>query len=264
MVNEMDDKITLNKTTLYHGVIGVLVILLVVSVVTSGFGIITNPTVTVSIPTPTVPQPSPAVPTPNPSAAPAPAAISISSLMDDDVKLGSDSAPIVLIEFSDFQCPFCRKWHKESFNSLETEYIKTGKVQLVYRDFPLSFHPGAQKSAEAAECAREQNKWREMYDKINAEQEKQGPGTAQFGGDWSSSLKTWASQIAGIDTTKFNQCLDSGKYTSEVQDDLNDGTSVGVSGTPAFVIGKRGGNGQLIVGAQPYSTFKQAIDALSN
>jgi protein-disulfide isomerase len=195
---------------------------------------------------------------------PAPAAVSISSLMDDDIKLGSDSAPIVLIEFSDFQCPFCRKWHKESFSLLENEYIKTGKVQLIYRDFPLSFHPGAQKSAEAAECAREQNKWREMYDKINSEQEKQGPGTAQFDGDWSSSLKTWASQITGIDTTKFNQCLDTGKYANEVQDDMNDGASVGVSGTPAFVIGKRGGNGQLIVGAQPYEVFKQTIDTLSN
>lgn len=171
--------------------------------------------------------------------------------VDDDAVLGDPNAPITMIEFSDFQCPFCRKFYKETLPQIKKEYIATGKVKLVYRDFPLSFHPGATPAAEGTECAREQGKFWEMHDAIFDEQEKQGSGTIQFTVD---DVKKWAAKI-GLNTSKFNQCLDSGKYKQEVEKDIADGLAGGVSGTPAVFI-----NGKLVVGAQPFSAFKVVID----
>ncbi len=172
---------------------------------------------------------------------------------DDDAVKGSKDAPVEIIEFSDFQCPFCRAFWRQTLPKLEKNYIDTGKVKFVYRDFPLAqIHPTAQKAAEAAECAEEQNKYWEYHDKVFEEQEKQGQGTVQF---TAADLKQWAADL-GLDTAKFNKCLDSGKYQSEVEKDMQDGISVGVSGTPAFFI-----NGIPVSGAQPFEVFKEIIDA---
>ena len=181
---------------------------------------------------------------------------------DDDPVLGKKDAPVTIIEFSDYQCPFCRKFWTETFSNIKKDYIDTGKVKFVYRDFPLGFHPAAVLSAEAAECAREVGKgdtaYFKMHDKIFQEGNKldggdpiTGPvkGTAQYG---AVELKKWAKDL-GYD---IGSCLDSGKYKSEVQKDQSDGAASGVQGTPAFFI-----NGQLLSGAQPYSAFKQLIDA---
>lgn len=170
---------------------------------------------------------------------------------DDDAFLGKKDAPVTLIEFSDFQCPFCRKFAEDTLPQLKKEYIDTGKVRLVYRDFPLSFHPSAIPAAQGAECAKEQGKFWELHDIIYAEQAKQGSGTVQFTAD---DVKKWAVQ-AGVNATKFNQCLDSGKYKQEVEKDMADGTAAGVSGTPATFV-----NGRVVVGAQPFSAFKAIID----
>ena len=170
---------------------------------------------------------------------------------DDDAYLGNKNAPITLIEFSDFQCPFCRKFYKETFPQIKKEYIDTGKARLVYRDFPLSFHSGATSAAEGAECAKEQGKFWEMHDAIFDEQEKQGSGTVQF---TANDVKKWAAKI-GLNTSKFNQCLDSGRYKQEVEKDIADGSVAGVTGTPAVFI-----NGRLVVGAQPFTAFKVIID----
>lgn len=170
---------------------------------------------------------------------------------DDDAFLGKADAPVTLIEFSDFQCPFCRKFWKDTLPQIKKEYIDTGKARLVYRDFPLDFHPGAKPAAEGTECAREQGKFWELHDAIFEEQEKQGDGTIQF---TALDVKKWAAKI-GLDTAKFNQCLDSGKYKQEVEKDIADGTAAGVSGTPAVFI-----NGRIVVGAQPFSAFKIIID----
>lgn len=170
---------------------------------------------------------------------------------DDDAFLGDKKAKVVLIEFSDFQCPFCRRFWKETLPLLKKEFIDTGKIKFVYRDFPLSFHPSAQPAAEATECAEEQNKFWEMHDKIFEEQEKLGQGTEQFA---VSDIKKWAGQI-DLDKTKFNQCLDSAKYKAEVEKDSADGAAAGVSGTPTVFV-----NGKRIVGAQPFSVFKAAIE----
>ncbi|MFB6197309.1 MAG: DsbA family protein, partial [Halobacteriaceae archaeon] len=118
-----------------------------------------------------------------------------------------------MIEFADFQCPFCRKYFTQTFQKVKNNYVDTGKVRYVYRDFPLDqLHPRAQKAAEAAECAQDQGKFWQYHDKIFNEQAKQGQGTIQFS---INDLKTWASQI-GMDTETFNQCLSSGKYSQEV------------------------------------------------
>jgi protein-disulfide isomerase len=170
---------------------------------------------------------------------------------DDDAFLGKKDAPVTLIEFSDFQCPFCRKFAEDTLPQLKKEYVDTGKARLVYRDFPLAFHPGAVPAAQGAECAKEQGKFWELHDIMYAEQAKQGSGTVQFTAD---DVKKWAVK-AGVNAAKFNQCLDSGKYKQEVEKDMADGTAAGVSGTPATFV-----NGRVIVGAQPFSAFKTIID----
>lgn len=171
---------------------------------------------------------------------------------DDDAVLGDPNAPVTIIEFSDFQCPFCRKFWKETLPQIKKDYLLTGKAKLVYRDFPLvQIHPGATLAAEGAECAKEQGKFWEMHDAIFEEQEKQGSGTIEFTAD---DVKKWATKI-GLNASKFNQCLDSGKYKQEIEKDTADGSAAGVTGTPAIFV-----NGRLIVGAQPFAAFKAVID----
>lgn len=172
---------------------------------------------------------------------------------DDDPFIGPEDAKVEIIEFSDFQCPFCRSFWSNTLSQIKSQYIDAGKsVKFVYRDFPLSFHPMAQKYAEAAECGEDQGKFWEMHDKIFQEQEKLGTGTiTTFTID---DVKRWAGQL-GLNQSQFNQCLDSGKYSSEVQADFNDGSKAQVSGTPTFFI-----NGQRLVGAQPFESFKAIID----
>ena len=172
--------------------------------------------------------------------------------VDDDAVRGSSSAPVTIIEFSDYQCPFCRVFWKDTLPQLEDKYIKTGKVKFIYRDFPLSFHAGALPAALATECAKEQGKFWEMHDKIFEEQDKQGQGTIQFTSD---DLKKWAKDI-GLDIAKFSPCLDTQKHKSEVDKDLADGSAAGVSGTPGFFV-----NGQELSGAQPFAAFAAVIEA---
>ncbi len=207
-----------------------------------------------------VAQPSPN-PTPPPSApAPSGGTVSLAEAGKNAAgKLGSDEAPIVIVEYSDYQCPFCRSWFNDSKSQLQTDYIDTGKVQLIYKDFPLSFHPMAQTYAQAARCAGDQGKYFEFHDKIFVEQGKFGQGT--ISNITADDVKKWAADL-GLNTSGFNSCLDSGKFSSAVQTNFSDGSAAGVSGTPSFFIGKRGGTGTLLVGAQPYSSFKTAIDGL--
>src|SRR3989344_1230452 len=168
--------------------------------------------------------------------------------VDDDAFIGEENAPVTIVEFSDYQCPFCERFYLQTLDQLKKEYIDTGKVKLVYRDFPLDFHPNAQKAAEAAECAGEQNKYFQMHDKLFENQVALD----------TDDLKKYAKDI-GLNTAQFNTCLDTGKMASEVESDYQEGVNYGVSGTPAFFI-----NGKLIEGAQPFSVFKQAIDAELN
>ncbi|MBI4117182.1 MAG: DsbA family protein [Parcubacteria group bacterium] len=173
---------------------------------------------------------------------------------DDDPFLGPAKAKVTIIEFSDFQCPFCRSFWRETLGKIKSEYIDSGKsVRFVYRDFPLSsIHPMAQKYAEAAECAEDQNKYWEMHDKIFEEQEKLGQGT--IGSYGISDIRRWAQEL-GLNALEFNQCLDSGKYAAEVKKDFEDGSRAGANGTPTIFI-----NGRIVVGAQPFENFKAIIE----
>jgi protein-disulfide isomerase len=165
--------------------------------------------------------------------------------IDDDAIKGDENAPVTIIEFSDYECPFCARFYSQTLSQIDEQYIKTGKVRLIYRDYPLSFHPQAQKAGEAAECAGEQGKYYEMHDMLFE------AGVA--GGV--DSFKKHAGMI-GLDQAAFDTCLDSGAQAEEVQKDFADGNKYGVQGTPAFFI-----NGKLISGAQPFSVFEAAIEA---
>lgn len=178
--------------------------------------------------------------------------------IENDLTLGDPNAPVVLVEFIDFQCPFCRRFYTETLGEIEKEYINTGKVLLVMKDFPIeSIHAAAKKASEAVQCANDQDLWKEMHDKILEEQNEMGSGTIQFTVD---QMKDWANEI-GLDSDIFNGCLDSGKYEKEVKEDFEEGVSVGITGTPYFFIGTQERGYLTIVGAQPYSVFKQLIDS---
>ncbi len=178
--------------------------------------------------------------------------------IDDDAILGDVDAPLTLIEFSDYQCPYCSRFTKEVFPLIKEEYVKTGKVRYVFRDFPIQrIHPNAQKAAEAAQCAGEQGKYWEMHDLLFEKQKAMEI----------DHLKSYAKEM-GLDVTDFNACLDDGKYAKEIMKDLQAGQRAGVRGTPSFVLGKttKDGNikGKFIRGAQPYQEFKKAFEAMLN
>jgi protein-disulfide isomerase len=155
---------------------------------------------------------------------------------------GPANAAITLVEFSDFECPFCKRAHPTLMQVLE-KY--SGKVKLVYRDFPLeSIHPQARRAAEAARCAQDQGKFWDYYDVLFTESPKLAP----------DDLKRYAAQI-GIDVKKFDDCLSGGVHKNAVQKDWDEGTRLGITGTPAFFI-----NGRPLTGAQPIEAFARIID----
>jgi len=165
---------------------------------------------------------------------------------DDDVILGDPDAPVTIIEFGDFQCPFCAKLHREVSPTIREKYIATGKAKMVYRDFPLDqLHPEARGSAEAAQCAGEQGSYWLYHDALFARQ-------TQLGNALYSSL----ARELGLNGDAFDTCLTSGKYRDEVEKDYQDGVAAGVQGTPATFV-----NGTLISGAVPLAQFEAAIEA---
>ncbi len=163
----------------------------------------------------------------------------------DDPVLGDPQAPVTIVEFSDFQCPFCGKFFQTSEKQIIEKYIKTGKAKFIYRDFPLTgIHEHAQKAAEAGQCSHEQGKFWQYHDLLFQRQAELGV----------SNFKRWAEEI-GLNKDQFNQCLDSGKYADEVQKDFQDGQALGVTGTPGTFV-----NGRLIVGSVPFAQFESAIE----
>ncbi len=159
----------------------------------------------------------------------------------DSPSQGPANAPVEMVEFSDFQCPYCYRAHPTVKQVLQTY---GDKVRFVYRNYPLPSHPNARPAAEAAQCANEQGKFWPYHDRLFADQTKLGP----------ADLK--ASAVAlGLDAAKFDACFDSHKYQARVDADLKAGNEAGVDGTPAFFI-----NGRMLSGAQPYDEFKKIID----
>jgi protein-disulfide isomerase len=179
------------------------------------------------------------------------------NLPDDAVK-GAKTVPVLILEFSDYQCPFCARYSRETFPLIQRDYIKTGKVKYVFRDFPIeTIHPQAPKAHEAAHCAGEQGKYWEMHDRLFANQKALGR----------SDLSRHAEGIK-LDLARFDPCLDSGRHRPKVMKDIADGLKAGVKGTPTFLLGLRGPDGEVvnaatgIRGAAPYDKFKAAIDSL--
>jgi protein-disulfide isomerase len=194
-----------------------------------------------------------------PTAAPAGGRIQISNGLGDAYTEGNANAKVQLIEFSDYQCPFCRRHYTQTAPTLLADYVQSGKVLYAYRDFPLdNIHPGATPWAIAARCAGEQAKYKAMHDKIFDEQNKQGQGTVGYE-NYTAIAKQWAQEI-GLDSGTFNACLDSRKYASQVQRDLQDGFGAGVSGTPAFFVGNPQKGYVKIEGARELALFKQTLD----
>ncbi len=172
----------------------------------------------------------------------APAKVNVSA--DDDPSWGPQNAPVTIIEFSDFQCPFCGRFHRDTYDQIRKNY--SGKIRFVYRDFPIvQLHPYAEISAQAADCVNEQGQFWPYHDLLLSNQDISG----------ASDLRRFAAQL-GIDMSTYDDCVRTQRYQQEVAKDLQDGTGYGVQGTPTFFI-----NGQPLVGAQPYVAFASVIDA---
>jgi protein-disulfide isomerase len=155
--------------------------------------------------------------------------------------IGPADAPITIVEFGDFQCPFCKR-AQPTLKEVLARYPK--KVRLVYMDFPLPFHPHALDAAKAARCAEEQGKFWEYHDGLFADQSKESP----------ADLKKLAKQL-GLNTTQFDSCFEKAKYQSAIEKDVAEGKRLGVDGTPSFYI-----DGRPLVGAVPFQNFQQVIE----
>ncbi len=181
--------------------------------------------------------------------------------VDDDPILGNKDAKVTIVEFSDYECPFCKRHFDQTFPDLKKDYIDTGKVKLVYRDLPLPFHePMATTEAIAANCARNQG-GDPSYFKYHDEIFKR---TTSNGNGLNKDALYKISDDLGLNTTALKTCMDDPKQAEEVKKDLADANAVGATGTPAFFIGKSTSNGVItgtkVNGAQPFSAFKTIID----
>jgi protein-disulfide isomerase len=174
----------------------------------------------------------------------------VASLSEETMSVkGAADAPVLMIEFSDYECPFCNRYVTSTLPRIREQYIDTGKLRYVYRDLPLnSIHPKAQAAAEAARCAGDQSKYWEMHDQLFGRQ-------AEWqGGDEQALFGAMAGEL-GLDTQAFNACLAEGRYTEYVQRQTDEGLQIGIAGTPAFIIGD-----QFLSGAQPFEVFQQVIE----
>jgi protein-disulfide isomerase len=187
----------------------------------------------------------------------APAAAGLSGLRDsvsanaDKARIrGAETAPVWLVEISDFQCPFCKQWHDESFAMIDHEYLKTGKVRMAYLNFPLSrIHPNAQAAAEAAMCAGVQGKFWELHGSLFQTQPK-----------WAELKQPMAvfdslARAAGVDVKGWNNCMTTHATAKLIEADRDRSGKAGVESTPTFFVGDR-----ALAGAYPVDTFRVAID----
>lgn len=164
----------------------------------------------------------------------------------EDPTLGDPDAPVVMVEFSDFQCPFCKRFFDTSGKAILEQYVKTGAVRFVYRDFPLDdAHPRARVAAEAAECAGAQGKFWQFHDYIFENQSKIASMDFVAVGD-----------MFGLDSARFTSCIRARETSGEVEKDFRDGILLGVEGTPTFFV-----NGTLVSGALPFGEFQRVIEA---
>jgi protein-disulfide isomerase len=168
--------------------------------------------------------------------------------------LGSESAPVTIVEFGDYQCPFCRKWNVETKPALEENYINTGKAKLIYVDFPI-IGPDSIKAHAGSYCAAEQGFYWQYHDFVYKNQGHENDGWAN-----SNNIKSLVSKLNGVDIQTFSQCIDSGKYENRVLENRNIASKSGAKSTPSFIIIGPDGTATPVTGAQPYSVFQRVID----
>lgn len=172
----------------------------------------------------------------------------------DSIVLGAADAPVTVVEFTDYQCPFCRRFVQTTFPMLKRDYIDTGKLRWVVRDMPLGFHQNASKAAQAAHCAGDQGKYWEMRDTLFKNNSKLGP----------EQLPGYAREN-GLDVDVFSACLSSKRHQAQIEQSSQGAAQIGITGTPSFIIGKSNGDtvsGRLVIGAQPPTVFTTAIQQL--
>ncbi|MGC8794787.1 MAG: DsbA family protein [Bryobacteraceae bacterium] len=168
----------------------------------------------------------------------------------EDRWLGDKNAPLTLVEFTDYQCSFCRRFHVVTFPELRKKYIETGKLRFASRDFPLEFHTSAFLAAEAARCAGDQGRYWEMRDLL-----------VSTGKLSKEDLAAHARQLK-LDAREFDACLATGKHRTAIQQDIVEATQLGINGTPGFVIGRStpaGVEGEILLGAHPLAVFEEKL-----
>ncbi len=195
----------------------------------------------------------------------APANQNVTLKLVDTYALGNKDAPVTLVEFTDYQCPYCSRFHTTTFPQLKKNFIDTGKVRFIARDLPLGFHKNAFHAARAARCAGEQDKYWELRHVLSSNPKKLSKAAiAQYAKD------------QRLDMPRFQACFESEKYSKEIKQDMADARSVGITGTPGFVLGRtsksgvkgifeeiqRVFEGTKISGAQPYAVFAAKINNL--
>jgi protein-disulfide isomerase len=169
--------------------------------------------------------------------------------------LGSNTAPLTIVEYTDYQCPFCQRFHVTAFTELKKAYIDTGKARFFSKDMPLDFHPNAMRAAMAARCAGEQGKFWELRNTMGA-----NPNSLDM-----EHIVNFAADLK-IDTAALRVCIDSGKYKERVQNDVLEAMRIGASGTPTFIVGRSVGNGvdgELLIGAMPFQMFDVKLKELA-
>ena len=173
------------------------------------------------------------------------------SIGKESIILGAADAPVTVVEFTDYQCPFCKRFIQSTFPQLKRDFIDTGKVRWIVRDLPLGFHPNANKAAQAAHCAGDQGKFWEMRDTLFRNNTKLGI----------EQLSAYAREI-GLDGDAFDACLASDRHQGQIAQDSQEANRIRITGTPSFVIGRTDGDtvsGQLVIGAQAPAVFTAAI-----
>ncbi|EKD64070.1 MAG: DsbA oxidoreductase [uncultured bacterium] len=165
--------------------------------------------------------------------------------VDDDPVMGDESAPVTMIVFSEYECPYCQRFETETFSSIKADFIDTGKVKLVYRDYPLPIHDKAHLAAEAGECASDSVSYWDYQAKLIEKYTE----WSEYTGEIKELFSDYAKEL-GVDYDTFYACLEDGTYYDEVESDMTDARAAGVMGTPSFFI-----NDEKVMGALPYEDY---------
>ncbi len=256
-----DAKVTINKSTFNNLLIGI-VVAIAITAFFGGYFVGTFDNTESGISNEEIKEILTAIqkaPAPQPIQQPAqPNAPQIFQIsLDDDPFKGDPNAPVIVVEFSDFQCPFCSRFYQQTLPLIQENYIDTGKIKFVYRDLPLdSLHPNARLTHIAAECADEQEKFWEYHDVLF---DKQSQWQRLSSTDLPITLTQYAADL-GIQTESFETCLESEEMANEVKKDVSDAKRYGSTGTPTFFVGTEEDGFIKLVGAQPYAAFQAAIE----